>query len=235
MEQKYSLNDIILEAMKKFEIEDEYQEKIPDRIRKRFEKYVKETKNQEGKTLWDASEDHDYKKSGEKKDEKSYHFFTEKVKDEIIYSDEMYDYLIARSSSEKIKNLPKRKLLQEKIAKTKEDWQKAQKDAGLPPEPYTGTIPSGTDVITEKNMIMFTALFELFFNPIDEKLLSDDIFNSSYYGGDTETMASMESKLRHMDLHNYYTPRKEVSETLDVILDTLADKIVSKINGKNRR
>lgn len=230
MEQKYSLNDIILEAMEKFKVEDEYQEKIPDRIRKQFETYVQNTKNQEGKTLWEASEDHSYKDANKK----SYHFFTEKEKDEIIYSDEIYDYLITRSNSEKIRNLPKRKQLQKEINKAKEDWQKAQKEAGFLPEPYTGTIPSATDVMAEKNMIMFTALFELFFNPIDEKLLSDDIFNSSYFGGDTETMASMDSKLRHMDLHNYYTPRKEVSKELDNILDALADKIVNKINAKKR-
>lgn len=230
MEKKYTLNDIILEAMEKFEIEDKYGERIPDKLRKHFESYVKNTNNQEGKTLWDASEDRGYKDANKK----SFHFFTEKVKDEIIFSDEIYDYLITRSSSEKIRNLPKRTQLQEEIRKAKEDWQNAQRNAGFVLEPYTGIVPSQTDILTEKNMIMFTALFELFFNPIDDELLSDDIFNSSYYGGDTETMASMSSKLRHMDLHNYYTPRKEVSKELDVILDTLADKIVSKINAKKR-
>ncbi len=233
MEQKYSLKDIILEAMEKFEVGDEYEIKqneevvIPDRIRKQFETYVKNTRNQEGKTLWEASEDHEYKDANKK----LCHFFTEKEKNEIIYSNEIHDYLIARSNSEKIKNLPKRKELQEKIAEAKEEWQKAQEEAGFFPEPYTGTIPSGTDVMTEKNMIMFTALFELFFNPIDEKLLSDDIFNSSYYGGDTETMASMESRLRRMDLHNYYTPRKEISEELNIILDALADKIADRLKN----
>lgn len=230
MERKYSLNDIILEAMEKFDFENEYQEKIPDRIRKEFETYVRNTKNQEGKTLWEASEDHEYKDANKK----SFHFFTKKEKDEIIYSDEIYDYLIERSSSEKIRKLPKRKQLQKEIDKIKEDWQKARREAGFLPEPYIGVTPSETDIMTEKSMIMFTALFELFFNPINEKLLSDDIFNSSYYGGDTETMASMNSRLRHMDLHNYYTPRKEVSEELDNILDALADKIVNKINAKKR-
>lgn len=121
MEQKYSLNDIILEAMKKFDFEDEYEGKIPDRLRKKFEKYVQNTRNQEGKTLWEASEDHKYKDA----DGKSFHFFTEKEKNAIIYSNEIYDYLIARSKSEEIKKQPTRKSLNEMVEKAKEDWENA--------------------------------------------------------------------------------------------------------------
>lgn len=228
MEQKYSLNDIMLEAMEKFDFEDEYHEKIPDRVRKKFEKYVQNTRNQEGKTLWEASEDHKYKDA----DEKSFHFFTEKDKNAIIYSDEIYDYLIARSKSEKIKNQPTKKSLNKMVEKAKEDWENALAQADFPSQVYTGITPSEKDIMEEKNSIMFTALFELFFNPIDEKLLSDDIFNSYYYGGNTETAATMDSKLRHADLHNYFSPRKEVSETLDIILNTLADKIAVKVADK---
>ena len=227
-ERKYALNDIILEAMEKFHFENLNGEKIPTSIRKEFEAYVHQTRNQEGKTLWEASVDRNNKKANDK----SFHFFTEKEKNEIIFSDKIYDYLIERSTSENIKTMPKRKQLQQEIEKAKEDWQNAQREAGFLPEPYIGIMPSETDVMTEKNMIMFTALFELFFEPIDGKQLSDDIFNSSYYGGDTETIVSMESKLRHMDLHNYCSPRKEINKTLDNILDVLADKVADKVTDR---
>lgn len=232
MEQKYSLNDIISEAMEKFDFKkNKYDAKIPDRLRKEFEKYVQNTKNQEGKTLWEASEDHEYKDANGK----SFHFFTEKEKNAIIYSDEIYDYLIKRSKSDRIKNLPTRKSLNEMVEKAKEDWENALAQADFPSQVYTGITPSEKDIMEEKNSIMFTALFELFFNPIDEKLLSDDIFNSYYYGGNTETAATMDSKLRHADLHNYFSPRKEVSETLDIILNTLADKIAEKMKSSSHK
>lgn len=215
-----------------FHFENPSNEKIPNTIRKQFETYVHHTRNQEGKTLWEASEDRKNKKANKK----SFYFFTEKEKNEILSSAEIYDYLIERSTSENIKNMPKRKQLQKEIDKAKEDWQNAQREAGFLPEPYIGIMPSETDVMTEKNMIMFTALFELFFEPIDGKLLSDDIFNSSYYGGDNETLDSIQSKLRHTDLRNYCSPRKEINKTLDNILDVLADKVadrvVDKINAK---
>lgn len=229
MEQKYSLDEIIFEAMKRFEIPDEYEDekrgKAPGRFRKKFENYVKTQTDKTGKTLWESAEDHEY----EKADKKSFHFFTKKVMEEIIYSDEIYDYLIARSNSERIKKLPTRKFLNDLAEKEKKNWEDAQKQAGFLPEQYFGEIPTPQTIMEEKNTIMFTALFELFFNPIDEKLLNDDIFNSYYYGGNTATAATMDSKLRHADLHNYFTPRKKVNETLDVILDALADKIVDKM------
>ena len=109
--------------------------------------------------------------------------------------------------------MPKRKQLQKEIDKAKEDWQNAQREAGFLPEPYIGIMPSETDVMTEKNKIMFTALFELFFEPIDGKLLSDDIFNSSYYGGDNETLDSIQSKLRHTDLRNLFAEKRNKQDT----------------------
>lgn len=235
MEQKYTLDEIIFEAMKRFEIPDEYEDekhgKAPDRFRKKFENYVKTQTDKTGKTLWEAAEDHEYEKSNKK----SFHFFTEKVKNEIIYSDKIYDYLIAQSKSEKIKNLPTRKSLNKMVEKAKEDWENALAQADFPSQVYTGITPSEKDIMEEKNSIMFTALFELFFDPIDEKLLSDDIFNSYYYGGNTETADTMSSKLRHADLHNYFSPRTEVSETLDIILNALADKIAEKIKPSNHK
>lgn len=232
MEQKYSLNDIISEAMEKFDFKkNKYDAKIPDRLRKEFEKYVQNTKNQEGKTLWEASEDHEYKDANGK----SFHFFTEKEKNAIIYSDEIYDYLIKRSKSDRIKNLPTRKSLNKMVEKAKEDWENALAQADFPSQVYTGITPSEKDIMEEKNSIMFTALFELFFDPIDEKLLSDDIFNSYYYGGNTETAVTMDSKLRHADIHNYFSPRKEVSETLDIILNALAEKIAEKMKPSNHK
>lgn len=236
MDKKYTLDEIIFEAMEKFEIEDIFDDKrtgkAPVHIRKKFESYVKETKDSTGKSLWDLAVDTEYVDANKR----SFHFFTKEQKDNIIFSNDIYDYLIKRSNSDRIKSQCTRAQLKE-MAKNEEDrWRNALKEAGFPEEySYTGTVPSASEVATEQNTIMFTALFELFFEPLNTELLSNDIFNTSYYGGDTETIASMDSKLRHSNLHNYYTPRKEISKELNIILDALADKIAERLKNNTFR
>ena len=46
-----------------FHFENPPDEKIPNAIRKEFETYIHHTRNQEGKTLWEASEDENKKSS----------------------------------------------------------------------------------------------------------------------------------------------------------------------------
>jgi hypothetical protein len=51
--------------------------------------------------------------------------------------------------------------------------------------------------------------------------------NARFYGGDTETRATMASKLRIKDDHNYYTLKNN-------ILDSLTDKIVKKLQENKK-
>lgn len=236
MDKKYTLDEIIFEAMEKFKIEDVFDDKrtgkAPERFRKKFENYVNKTKDSSGKSLWDSAVDKEYVDA----DKKSFHFFSKEQKDNIIFSDDIYDYLIKRSSSENIKSQCTREQLKKMTKGINDEWKETLKKAGFPEEySYTGIVPSASEIATEQNTIMSTALFELFFEPLNTELLSNDIFNTSYYGGDTETTASMDSRLRHSDLHNYYTPRKEISKELNIILDALADKIADRLKNNTLR
>ena len=253
MEQKYTLNEIILEAMRRFELPDDeipkmkdkneptFQKKTqletnmaktkkeipPERYRKKFETYVKTEKNKSGKTLWDASVDRTYKRSNSK----TFHFFTKQQMEDILYSDIIYDYCITNSSSDKIKSSRTRKELQKLVDEEKRKWDEIKQEPDMTGLFGGGTVPTETDFYIEKSMIMLEALFELFFEPINGELLQKDMVNSSYYGGDTETAESMESKLRHSDFHNYYSIREKANSILDPILDILADKIANRMKN----
>ena len=234
---KFTLNEIILEAMDFYETSEYYRlynknhkSIVLDQFRKKFDSFVKNTLEDNGKTFWDNALDYDYKGANKK----SFHFFTTDQKNKIISADEIHDYMINLSSNPEIKNRSKRSEINKIVKESHKNWQEVVKELGLANDHYIGITPSETDFNQLKTTIMFEALFNLFFEPLDQKKLSEDFYNSCLYGGNTETFESAYSKLRLRDYTNYYTPKKNIDSTMDKLLDVLADKITSKLGKSNK-
>ena len=105
---------------------------------------------------------------------------------------------------------------------------------GRPDIPFDKYTLSTDEEDQEDFQIMLQALFELFYTPLNHALLNHDRYKCTAVGGELETTSSVESKIRHRDFHNYYSPRKEPSEALEPLLNALADKIADKILEKTK-
>lgn len=211
MEEKYTLDEVILEGMRIFQISanDNYSysrnKRVPEAFRKKFESYVKKErpKDNPGKTFWDEAVDETIKKGNKK----LFHYFTADRMKEIIYSDEIYNYLHKQKYN---CSLPTAQELNEMIAESERNYVKFCEDHNFRVDHYVGEIPKEEELIQKSNAIMLTALYELFFEPLDLKLLYNDIYNESVYGGNSLTKEVILSQLRSKDYHNYIIPKKEI-------------------------
>lgn len=227
-QKKYTLNEVIREAMTFYEVKIKDPRLDATRFRKKFENYLKNTLDNNGISLWEKSIDHDY----EFANKKSFHFFTSDQMMKIIGSDEIYDYMKNESSNSKIKELPSRAEIMDDVYDSHKRWNDFQQETGMPDYHYVGITPKETDLWTLQINIMLEALFNLFFEPLKIELLTRDYDNSCLYGGNTETFQTMYSKLRLRDYTNYYSPKKDLDSLTNQLLDILVEKIAKKLNDK---
>lgn len=211
MEEKYTLDEVILEGMRIFQISAMIITFIlvTNVFPKHFVKNLNHTlkkerpKDNPGKTFWDEAVDETIKKGNKK----LFHYFTADRMKEIIYSDEIYNYLHKQKYN---CSLPTAQELNEMIAESERNYVKFCKDHNFRVDHYVGEIPKEEELIQKSNAIMLTALYELFFEPLDLKLLYNDIYNESVYGGNSLTKEVILSQLRSKDYHNYIIPKKEI-------------------------
>lgn len=235
MEEKYSLNEVVKYAMDLFGIEYDKESEteknlsytsaeVPGKIRKKFLNFVK-SHTVDGKTLWDLAEDRNY----EKANNKSFRFFDKETMEYIIYSDEIYDYLIKHSPQ---KYTPRAEL-QKLVEDAHEKWDRYVKENNYAEPVYVGKEPSPEEIEQKRSEIMLNALFELFFEPFNTELLANDMYNAMCLGGNTETRASAESKIRYRDDRNYYKTKPK-DEILDELADKIAERLISRSSSNSK-
>lgn len=234
---EYSLADIIEEGMKRFHVaegkKDGSTSKVPEKFVKKFKAYLAsdETKDEEGRTLWDRSED----KGNPRATGNLNHFFTEEEKDQILSSPAIYRYMRKHSGAFDKDGSGKFATYAEMVAEVDEihdRWRQMRTEEPWMPESYTPSPLTDEEYVRTKNQIMIEALYGLFFEDIDVKMLHSDMEKANYYGGDTETISSLQSKERLKNLNNYVV-RSAVGNTLrEDVADQIAEKVANKISDK---
>lgn len=234
-EKLFTLNDVVWDFVKKYKLStnstEEYESKRIEQYRKAIQKFAQNIKNEDGTSLLESA-----KARGAKmlKDKRSQYCFTYDERSNIILSKEALEYSLNYTEDEKIKKEVQKKLnLEAEVAETHEKYRQFLKQGGFPEDELYTPVPCTSDDenITSSD-IMLTTLFELFYEPLDIKQLGNDLFNSHHYGGNTETLESLESRIRLSDKNHYVTIRKTPNKALEPILDMLADKIADRIFKK---
>jgi len=230
MTKKYTLDEILERAINEFKLEPESNvsgTKPHAKYRWKLSEYVKHTYESGSKTFWESAVDRDYPDA----DGRSFHFFTKEQVDKILYSEEIYDYFLQRSNSPEVKKLPTKKEIRLELEAGRSEWVKLREETHWGATPYIGTDVSENAAEIKRLQIMSNAVFELFFEPLDTKRLYEDMYNNAHFGYDTETEETLLSKKRLLNPRNYFSPKKEVDETIDALLDVLADKISSRMKS----
>ena len=223
---KYTLDEIIERAIDEFKLPSEtsdFEADPHERYRKKITYYLNNTWDSHGNTLWESAVDRDYTDANKK----SFHFFTKEQVDKILYSEEIYDYFQQRSTSSEVRELPTKKELRLELEAGRSEWVKLREETHWGATPYIGTDVSENAAEMKRLQIMSNAVFELFFEPLDTKRLYEDMYNNAHFGYDTETEETLLSKKRLMNPRNYFSPKKELDETIDALLNVLADKIAN--------
>lgn len=232
----FSLNEVVREAIYRYQLKiDKYDyemDVVPEIYRKKILAFADNIRYEKGGPSIKEIAHNRHPKDHE--DKRSQYFFTYNDKEAILTAPEARKYFIDHTTLDSIKNTFKYKdYLDEQLEQVHQKYEDYQKKDGIPlDEPYIGDYPRHIDELEELINIKLTALFELFFDPINYDLLSEDMENSYRYGGNTETLTTLESKLRHKNPHNYYTLRQVPSKELDFVLDILADRMADRITDK---
>ncbi len=221
--EKYTLNEVVFRAMDIYGIsrsQDAAGGNMPPApYLKKISTFVHKTKWNSNKTLWEEAEDKSYPGANKK----SYHFFSKEQMEFIIYADEIRVYFLSHADDKKVRSLPIKTLFK-LVEDEHKDWEEYSMNTFGSFHNYYGMEISEGDYNAIKSALMQEALFGLFYT-FNERLFSDDLNNSYRYGGNNETIATMDSKLRSKNYRNYYTARTEVSEDLFIVLDTFSQKI----------
>lgn len=242
-EKLYTLNEVVREAISRYQLElpdydtdgknDNDENFIPEIYRKKIQAFASSIHNEEGISLKDAASKRRPKDSANRREQ---YFYTYDEKEEILTLKEARKYFIDHTTSKEIKAENERLLyLEEELEKEKERYANEMTEIyGRPDIPFDKYTLSTDEEDQEDFQIMLQALFELFYTPLNHALLNHDRYNCTAVGGELETTSSVESKIRHRDFHNYYSPRKEPSKALEPLLNALADKIADKILEKTK-
>ena len=137
---------------------------------------------------------------------------------ELESSKQMYDYLRDKSENNEYQNSKRYKEISNTIEKRRKQFLDTQSKSG-PFIPLTNLNQNVDPVVPKINQeeltifadhIMIKALFELFFTPIDEKLLYSDIFRYKYLSEESNLGVEdleAEDRLAHPE-GNYYHKKK---------------------------
>ena len=134
-------------------------------------------------------------------------YFTEQHRQRILTEKTLYDYVRANSSSEEIRNEPRYKEVQRQISERREAYiehlSSLNNDEDINPN---DPAISDSDFRSAKCQLMLEALFQLYFTPINDSLLRNDldrVLKKDDLGLQIEDMEA-ERRLEHPE-GNYYS------------------------------
>lgn len=222
LEEKFSLNEMILEGINHFEIDlnslkkelnfvtigaipNNKVDELPEAFIKKFHAYLKAPRQElNGKSYWDISYDDTYANTSNKK----YHgntknFFTKKQVEDILFSSEIYDFLNQYSSNKK----PSSKEMLMEVAKENLNWKKFIEEALLPSDEYFPNFSSQEMLILEDIELMVEGIFDIFYEPIDFEQLHRDKEYVNFNGGNRANILSLFLSAKISEKSNYLTRR----------------------------
>ncbi len=234
---EHSLADVIEEGMKRFHVpegrKDGSTSRVPEKFVKKFKAYLTsdETKDEEGKTLWDRAEDKGNPRATGNLD----HFFTEEEKDQILSSPTIYAYMRKQSGAFGKYGSGKFATYEEMVAEVEEirdRWRRDVAENPWMPEHYTPEFLTDEEFKLTKNQIMLESLYGLFFEEIDTKMLRSDMVKALYYGGDRVTISSLQSTERLKDYNNYVVRSANRNRLREDVANQIAERVADKVSDQ---
>ncbi|KAF5053700.1 hypothetical protein DSECCO2_395700 [anaerobic digester metagenome] len=198
----YSVTDIVENLIKDFDLA--MNSENPEDSKKTYRQKIYRALHDTG--LWDKA----IQKTVGKK---TVRYFSEQQKQQLISSQNLYDYLRDNSLSELLNTSKRFKEVQKEIKERGESYLSYLTSNEANHENFGDPYISQEEFRNIKNTMMLTAIFELFFTPINDSLLEHDLYQMLTLDElrlETETIDA-EQRLNHPE-GNYY--RKKQLETV---------------------
>lgn len=223
-----TVNDLANRAVDLFHWPEEdngaYTSKANGRVRNKLIRTAEKMKDEKGESIYDRAK----ARAGEHKEGNAKAFFTEDEAEEILYSESVYNFMTRKHET----GMPSWEELNIRRKAEIAEWNEYVREhpdsaRNFPPMEFDD------DSVVMKTMVL--ALYELFFYPIDEKLIRRDYYKSLLEQGNSVKLSTYASRERQEDLRNYIVPKVDAAnfkDPSDAILDNFAGRIADKVSPR---